>query len=313
MCIKSHRFLCHPYRSWEFHDGIKYQCPGVTVPKCRRFWRVLKYRFALLDHPETGDLMTPAKVHPVHDRHNFCWSTWATLVKIFGAFPPKVWCKTSQQTIDLKPQIYSCNCLDLLKSTLGKKVKKWWAWWVICLGKKVKTITLNKSKEWIIFNCNPRVHGWFQYIQYTNEITRPNILNISFVVSFMTILCVKFQGSPSEKKIENNLYLAPETSTMLKVVFSISWMIQNISILKKQKCLGYQVYIRLNMVTPLKLARVMTLSTPPNQRSTEHLFASIAEGFHFQEAQDTQQRRLDRCVVDAFFFLLNDLSSPFGS
>ena len=25
MCIKSHRFLCHPYRSWEFHDGIKYQ------------------------------------------------------------------------------------------------------------------------------------------------------------------------------------------------------------------------------------------------------------------------------------------------
>ena len=44
MCIKSHRFLCHPYRSWEFHDGIKYQCPGdscVTVPKCRRFWRAL--------------------------------------------------------------------------------------------------------------------------------------------------------------------------------------------------------------------------------------------------------------------------------
>ena len=34
-------FLCHPYRSWEFHDGIKYQCPGVTVPKCRRFWRAL--------------------------------------------------------------------------------------------------------------------------------------------------------------------------------------------------------------------------------------------------------------------------------
>ena len=41
MCIKSHRFLCYPYRSWEFHDGIKYQCPGVTVPKCRRFWRAL--------------------------------------------------------------------------------------------------------------------------------------------------------------------------------------------------------------------------------------------------------------------------------
>ena len=37
MCIKSHCFLCHPYRSWEFHDSIKYQCPGVTVPKCRRF------------------------------------------------------------------------------------------------------------------------------------------------------------------------------------------------------------------------------------------------------------------------------------
>ena len=41
MCIKSHRFLCHPYRSWEFHDRIKYQCPGVTVTNGRRFWRAL--------------------------------------------------------------------------------------------------------------------------------------------------------------------------------------------------------------------------------------------------------------------------------
>ena len=40
-CIQSHGFLCHPYRSWEFHDSIKYQCPGVTVPKCRRFWRAI--------------------------------------------------------------------------------------------------------------------------------------------------------------------------------------------------------------------------------------------------------------------------------
>ncbi len=43
MCMKSHRSLCHPYRSWEFHDSIRYQCPGVTVPKCRRFWRALIY------------------------------------------------------------------------------------------------------------------------------------------------------------------------------------------------------------------------------------------------------------------------------
>ena len=43
MYIKSHRFLCHPYRSWEFHDHIKYQCPGVTVPNGRRFWRALIY------------------------------------------------------------------------------------------------------------------------------------------------------------------------------------------------------------------------------------------------------------------------------
>ena len=43
MCIKSHRFLCHPYGSWEFHDRIKYQCPGVTVPHGRRFWRALIY------------------------------------------------------------------------------------------------------------------------------------------------------------------------------------------------------------------------------------------------------------------------------
>ena len=41
MCIKSHRFLCHPYHSWEFHDSIKYQCPDVTLPKCRRFCRAL--------------------------------------------------------------------------------------------------------------------------------------------------------------------------------------------------------------------------------------------------------------------------------
>ena len=43
MYIKSHRFLCHPYRSWEFHDHINYQCPGVTVPNGRRFWRALIY------------------------------------------------------------------------------------------------------------------------------------------------------------------------------------------------------------------------------------------------------------------------------
>ena len=43
MCIKSHRFLCHPYRSWECHDSIRYQCPRVSVPKCRRFWLVLIY------------------------------------------------------------------------------------------------------------------------------------------------------------------------------------------------------------------------------------------------------------------------------
>ena len=41
MIWNGHRFLCHPYRSWELHDSIKYQCPGVTVPKCRRFWRAL--------------------------------------------------------------------------------------------------------------------------------------------------------------------------------------------------------------------------------------------------------------------------------
>ena len=41
--IKSHCFLCHPYRSWEFHDRIKYQCPGGSVPKGRRFWRALIY------------------------------------------------------------------------------------------------------------------------------------------------------------------------------------------------------------------------------------------------------------------------------
>ena len=41
--IKSGKHVCHPYRSWEFHDSIKYQCPGVTVPKCRRFWRALIY------------------------------------------------------------------------------------------------------------------------------------------------------------------------------------------------------------------------------------------------------------------------------
>ena len=42
--IKSHRFLCHPYRSWEFHDHIKYQCSGITVPNGRRFWRALIWR-----------------------------------------------------------------------------------------------------------------------------------------------------------------------------------------------------------------------------------------------------------------------------
>ena len=34
---KSSFFCVTPYHSWGFHDSIKYQCPGVTVPKCRRF------------------------------------------------------------------------------------------------------------------------------------------------------------------------------------------------------------------------------------------------------------------------------------
>ena len=38
-------FLCNPYRSWEFHDSIKYQCPGETVPNGRRFLRVLIYTY----------------------------------------------------------------------------------------------------------------------------------------------------------------------------------------------------------------------------------------------------------------------------
>ena len=48
MYIKSHRFLCHPYRSWEIHDHIKYHCPGVTVPNGRRFWRALIYYCKML-------------------------------------------------------------------------------------------------------------------------------------------------------------------------------------------------------------------------------------------------------------------------
>ena len=34
-------FLGNPYRFWEFHDSIKYKCPGETVPNGRRFWRAL--------------------------------------------------------------------------------------------------------------------------------------------------------------------------------------------------------------------------------------------------------------------------------
>ena len=75
MCIKSHRFLCHPYRSWEFHDGIKYQCPGVAVPKCRRFWRALiwtsptrKYR-SLSKLCKYSTLVVVTFVHPHHYHH----------------------------------------------------------------------------------------------------------------------------------------------------------------------------------------------------------------------------------------------------
>ena len=41
-CVSKSSFLRNPYRSWEFHNSIKYQCPGVTVPNGpngRRFWR----------------------------------------------------------------------------------------------------------------------------------------------------------------------------------------------------------------------------------------------------------------------------------
>ena len=55
MYIKSHRFLCHPYRSWEFHDHIKYQCPGVTVPNGRRFWRALTWVLLLMDQTFAPD------------------------------------------------------------------------------------------------------------------------------------------------------------------------------------------------------------------------------------------------------------------
>ena len=42
MRIKSHGFLCNPYHSWEFHDSIKYQCPGETIPNgpnIPNFWK----------------------------------------------------------------------------------------------------------------------------------------------------------------------------------------------------------------------------------------------------------------------------------
>ena len=32
-----------------FHDRIKYQCPGVTVPNGRRFWRALIYSYNQID------------------------------------------------------------------------------------------------------------------------------------------------------------------------------------------------------------------------------------------------------------------------
>lgn len=48
----------------------------------------------------------------------------------FWSIPPKkVWSlklRNKQSTWNHKS---SCNCLDLLKPMLGKKVKKWWPWW----------------------------------------------------------------------------------------------------------------------------------------------------------------------------------------
>ena len=48
-CISKVIVFCHPYRSWEFHDHIKYQCPRVTVPNGRRFWRALIYIYIYLN------------------------------------------------------------------------------------------------------------------------------------------------------------------------------------------------------------------------------------------------------------------------
>ncbi len=62
---QSHRFLCNPYRSWEFHDSIKYQCPGETVPNGRRFWRALIYIHLRLTHPA---LSSPGSSQPPPNR-----------------------------------------------------------------------------------------------------------------------------------------------------------------------------------------------------------------------------------------------------
>ena len=78
MRIKSHRFLCHPYHSWEFHDSIKYQCPDVTLPKCRRFCRALIWKTsktnASIWKKSIQSALTPGSCHPKTYKHTPCGS-----------------------------------------------------------------------------------------------------------------------------------------------------------------------------------------------------------------------------------------------
>ena len=95
---KSSFFLCHPYRSWEFHDSIHIiNIPGVTVPKCRRFWRAHSH------------------YHPYGSNHLRIWKLEAK----YSAF--RRWKRTSQsssENYDWMPRDMSIRMILIIKFTV---------------------------------------------------------------------------------------------------------------------------------------------------------------------------------------------------
>ncbi len=114
---QSHRFLCNPYRSWEFHDSIKYQCPGETVPNGRRSWRALIYTFQKKTCIYLSSIPSSAKY--------MIFKKWTSYKHQVGQSEPHLWRQKGHSHLRLQiGNFYLCPMRPTNWGRLGALKKK---------------------------------------------------------------------------------------------------------------------------------------------------------------------------------------------